>query len=72
MKKTYKMVDLECANCAAKMEREIAAIDGVESVNISFMLQKITIVTDDEKHSKIMKQAAKICRKFEPDCRIDM
>lgn len=72
MKKIYKMIDLDCANCAAKMEREIASIDGVESVNISFMLQKMTIVTADEKHGEIMKQAAKICKKIEPDCRIDM
>ena len=71
MKKVYKMTDLECANCAAKMEREIAKLEGVESVSISFMLQKITIVTDDEKHSEIMKQAAKICKTIEPDCAIN-
>lgn len=71
MKKVYKMTDLECANCAAKMEREIGALDGVESVNISFMMQKMTIVTDDEKHAEIMKQAAKICKKIEPDCVIN-
>lgn len=71
MKKVYKMTDLECANCAAKMEREIAAINGVESVSISFMLQKMTIVTDDSRHIDIMKEAAKICKKIEPDCVIN-
>lgn len=71
MKKIYKMTDLDCANCAAKMEREIAALEGVESVNISFMLQKMTIVTDDERHSDIMEKAAKICKKIEPDCVIN-
>ena len=39
MKKVCKLEDLDCANCAAKMERAIAKIDGVESVNISFMAQ---------------------------------
>ncbi|MBQ8411842.1 MAG: heavy-metal-associated domain-containing protein [Ruminiclostridium sp.] len=72
MKKIYKMTDLECANCAAKMERQISELDGVESVNISFMLQKMTIVTDDDRHNEIMKQAAKICKKIEPDCVINM
>ncbi len=71
MKKIYKMTDLECANCAAKMEREIAQLEGVESVSISFMLQKMTIVTDEAKHAEIMKQAAKICKKIEPDCVIN-
>lgn len=72
MKKIYKMTDLECANCAAKMERQISELDGVESVNISFMLQKMTIVTDDDRHNEIMKQAVKICKKIEPDCVINM
>jgi len=72
MKKVYKMTDLECANCAAKMEREIAALDGVESVSISFMMQKMTIVTDDNNHSEIMKKASKICKKIEPDCVINL
>ncbi len=71
MKKIYKMTDLECANCAAKMEREIAQLEGVESVSISFMLQKMTIVTDEAKHAEIMKRAAKICKKIEPDCVIN-
>ena len=43
MKKVFKMVDLDCANCAAKMENEIRKIDGVTSVNISFLAQKMTL-----------------------------
>lgn len=70
MKKTYKMIDLECAACAAKMENKIAALDGVESVSISFMTGKITIATDDRRHNEIMKKAAKICKSIEPDCTI--
>jgi len=70
MKKIYRMQDLECAHCAAKMEAAIAKIPGVESVTISFMTQKMTIETADENHAAIMDEAAKICRKIEPDCRI--
>ena len=70
MKKVFKMEDLECANCAAKMERAIAKLDGVVSVNVSFISQKLTIEADDARFGDIMKEAVKICKKVEPDCRI--
>lgn len=70
MKKVYKLKDLDCANCAAKMERAIAKIDGVESVSVNFMSQKLTIEAPDDKLDEIMKQAQKACKKIEPDCEI--
>ena len=47
MKKVFKLVDLDCANCAAKMERAIAQLDGVQSVTVSFLAQKLTLEADD-------------------------
>ncbi len=71
MKKIYKMDELACANCAAKMERAIGALEGVINANMSFMTQKLTIeFADDADEKAIMKEAAKICRRIEPDCRI--
>ncbi|MCH5150670.1 MAG: heavy-metal-associated domain-containing protein [Spirochaetales bacterium] len=70
MRKVFKMEDLECANCAAKMERAIAKIDGVTSAAVNFMSQKLTIEADDAKFDDIMKEAVKICKKIEPDCKI--
>lgn len=70
MKKAFKMQDLDCANCAAKMENAIRKIDGVESVSISFITQKMTLTAEDEKFDDVLKKAAKICKKVEPDCRI--
>lgn len=70
MKKAFKLEDLDCANCAAKMERSIAKIDGVQSVNVSFIAQKMTIEADDEKFEEIMDQVVKTCKKVEPDCKI--
>ena len=70
MKKAFKLEDLDCANCAAKMERSIAKIDGVQSVNVSFIAQKMTIEADDEKFDGIMEQVIETCRKVEPDCKI--
>ena len=69
MKKTFKMRDLECANCAAKMECAINKLDGVEA-SVNFMMQKITIDAPDDRFDDVMKQAAKICKKIEPDCEI--
>ena len=70
MKKTFNLIDLDCANCAAKMENAIKDIEGVNDASVSFMTQKMTIDADDEKFDKIMKKAVKVCRKIEPDCEI--
>ncbi len=70
MKKVFKMEDLDCANCAAKMERAIAKIDGVTSATVSFMSQKLNIEADEAKFDEIMKEVVKTCKKVEPDCRI--
>lgn len=70
MKKIYKLEDLDCANCAAKMERSVQKIDGVNSVSVSFMTQRMTIDADDNRFDEIMNEVVKVCRKVEPDCRI--
>ena len=70
MKKTYKMRDLDCANCAAKMEDAIRKLDGVQDVSISFMTQKLTIEAEENRLEEIMRQAVKACKKVEPDCEI--
>ncbi|MCH5170382.1 MAG: cation transporter [Oscillospiraceae bacterium] len=70
MKKNYKLQDLDCANCAAKMEAAIKKLDGVNDAKVSFMTQRLTIDADDEKFEAIVDEAAKICKKIEPDCLI--
>ena len=70
MKKTYKLIDLDCANCAAKMEDAIKKIDVVTDASVSFMTQKMTIEGDDARFDEIVKQAVKVCRKVEPDCQV--
>ena len=68
MKKTYRLKDLDCANCAAKMEAAIKKIDGVNDASVSFMSQKLTLDADDARFEEILKQAVKVCKKVEPDC----
>ena len=70
MKKHYKLIDLDCANCAAKMEAAINKLDGVTSATVSFMTQKLTIEADDARFEEIMDQVVKTCKKIEPDCEI--
>lgn len=70
MKKKFKLEDLDCANCAAKMEDAIKKIPGVNDAVVSFMTQKMTIVAEDERFEEIMDEVVKACAKVEPDCRI--
>ena len=70
MKKTFRMEDLECAHCAAKMEDAIKKLDGVHCASVNFLLQKLTIDAEDEHVDEIVQQAVAICRKFEPDSHV--
>ena len=70
MKKVYKMQDLDCANCAAKMEREISKIDGVVKASVNFMTQKLTVEADERDFDTVMEKIVKACKKIEPDCKI--
>ena len=70
MKKIYKLEDLDCANCAAKMERAIAKLDGVTYANVNFMSQRLTIDSDDNRFEEIMDAVERTCKKVEPDGRI--
>ena len=70
MKKKVKLQDLDCANCAAKMEEAIKKIDGVNDASVSFMMQKMTIDADDARFDEIVKEAVAVCAKVEPDCKV--
>ena len=72
MKKKYKLQDLDCANCAAKMEDAIKKIPGVNDANVSFMMQKMTVDAEDDKFDAIMEEVVRVCAKVEPDCKILM
>ena len=70
MKKRFKLTDLDCANCAAKMEAAIKKIDGVNDATVSFMAQKMTVDADDQRFDQIMQEVVAVCKKVEPDCEI--
>jgi len=68
MRKAFKLQDLDCANCAAKMENAIKNIKGVKSASISFMTQKLVLEADDDRFEAVLDEAQRACKKFEPDC----
>ena len=69
MEKKFK-IEVDCANCAAKMEAAVRKISGVNSATVSFMTQKMVIDADDTRFDAIMKEVVKTCKKVEPDCEI--
>lgn len=67
MTKTYRVHNLDCANCAAKVERAISKIDGVNSASVNFFAQKITIDVSDDRSDDIVCEIKRVCKKVEPD-----
>lgn len=70
MKKTFALRDLDCANCALKMETAIAKLEGVHEVSINFFTQKMVLDAEDDRFETVVKEAVRVCKKVEPDCRI--
>lgn len=70
VKKTFELEDLDCAACAAKMERKIGKIKGVDFVEVNFMTQKMTIEADDGLFDSVVDEAVKLIAKVEPDCKV--
>ena len=70
MKKKFKLVDLDCANCAAKMEGAIKKIDGVNDATVSFLTQKLTLDAEDARFEAVLDEVVRVCKQVEPDCQI--
>ncbi len=71
MKKTFKC-EVDCANCAAKMEEAVKKISGVDNARVNFMTQKFTLEAAEEVFDKVLDEAVKVCKKVEPDCEIEL
>ena len=65
MKKVVRIKNLDCANCAAALERAVAKIDGVNSVNVSFIGEKMTLDYDENKN--VLDEINTAAKKLEPD-----
>lgn len=71
MKKVYKITDIDCANCAAKLERALAKVEGVQNVSISFLSQRLALEAEDGRFDEVFDNVVKVCRRVEPDCKIE-
>lgn len=72
MKKKFKLQNLDCANCAAKMETAIKKLSPVKDASVNFLMQKMTVEADESCFDEVMSEIEKICAKIEPDCKIIM
>ena len=70
MRKTFELEDLDCANCAAKMEEAIKKLPGVKRVSVNFMTQKMILDAEDSQFDEVLQAAVKCIAKVEPDCRV--
>lgn len=67
MKLKFKIKGIDCANCAAELEREIQKIDGVEEASLSFMAERLVIQCDDSKKDEVIEKLVKLVKSEEPD-----
>ena len=71
MQKKFK-IEVDCANCAAKIETAVKALPGVENASVSFMTKKMLLVADDDRFDEILQQAVRAAKKIEPDFEIEL
>lgn len=71
MKVKFKIKGIDCANCAAELERAIQKIDGVTEASLSFMTEKLVMEIEDDRKDEVFKNLKKVVKKEEPDCTIE-
>lgn len=70
MKKQIRISNLDCANCGAKIEREINKIDGVIEASLNFMAGRLILEYNEEKYDEIKEKVLKVAQKVEPDIQL--
>lgn len=70
MKKAFKLDEIDCANCARELQDRLAKLDGVTSVSVNFMTQKLTLEADDAEFDKVLQRVVDYTADAEPDCEI--
>ncbi len=71
MKVKFKIKGIDCANCAAELERAVQKIDGVTEASLSFMTEKLVMEIEDDRKDEVLKNLKKVVKKEEPDCTIE-
>ncbi len=71
MKVKFKIKGLDCANCAAELERRIQKIEGIDNASISFMMERLEIEFDESQKEELVKKLVKTIKKEEPDVKLE-
>lgn len=70
MRKSFKLDEIDCANCAQKLEDAIKKIPGVDDAHVNFLTQKLTLSAADDQFSDVLNKVVKLTADIEPDCEI--
>ena len=70
MRKSYKLDEIDCANCARELQEGLAKLDGVKKVSVNFMTQKLTLEADDAEFNDVLDRVVEYTADAEPDCEI--
>ena len=70
MRKSFRLDEIDCANCARKLQDELATLDGVDAVSVNFMTQKLTLTAADERFNEVLGRVVALVARVEPDCEI--
>lgn len=71
MKKKFK-IEVDCANCAAKIETAAKQVPGVTDASVSFMTQKMMLEADDDRFDAVLNEVVRVAKKVEPDFEIEL
>ncbi|HJA00570.1 MAG TPA: cation transporter [Candidatus Collinsella stercoripullorum] len=70
MRKTFKLDEIDCANCAQKLQDAICKLDGVEKATVNFLTQKLTLIAADDRFDEVLDRVVELTADIEPDCEI--
>lgn len=70
MRKTFKLDEIDCANCARKLQDAICKLDGVEKATVNFLTQKLTLTASDDRFDEVLDRVVELTADIEPDCEI--
>lgn len=70
MKKAFKLDEIGCANCARELQEGLAKLEGVTSVSVNFMTQKLTLEAADTEFEDVLQRVIDYAEEAEPDCEI--
>ena len=70
MRKSFKLDEIDCANCALKLEDAIKKVDGVDDAKVNFMTQKLILTAADDCFDDVRDRVIALVAKVEPDCEV--